>query len=192
MALTLGLLLLVSSRPTSAVCLRPDGSRVAATSAVLGSSGELLLPLEITLPGMDHFRWTLAAAGGQTLAAGERVLYLQPFVNDRIVARTTMARLRQTAAEVALRLPLASAALEAEAGRLEQAAGELEARLAAAPPPPPTATPPASDLAAARVARAQRAGRIAAVAAFRAELLARVHAVVTEETPRPPASPRRP
>lgn len=71
-----------------AVCIRPDGARQVATTTVLGSNGDLLLPLDVTAPGTYQFKWALADAGGRTLVSGGRSLFLQPFANDRaLVAR---------------------------------------------------------------------------------------------------------
>jgi len=103
----------------TAVCVRPDGARQAATTTVLGKRGELLLPIEVIAPGTYHFNWTLTDADALTLASGERSVFLQPFANERALLARALASLR-TAADVAEpRLPLSAAALRRQSTWLE-------------------------------------------------------------------------
>jgi outer membrane protein assembly factor BamB len=110
----------------TAICVRPDGARQVTTAAVLARNGELLMPLDVTAPGTYQFSWTLADAGGRTLASGGRSLFLQPFANDRAVVTRALVALRAAADAAEPALPLSATALRREATSLE-----AEARAAA-------------------------------------------------------------
>lgn len=110
----------------TAICVRPDGARQVTTAVVLAKNGELLMPLDVTTPGTYQFSWTLADAGGRTLASSGRSLFLQPFANDRAVVTRALAALRAAADAAEQTLPLSATALRREATSLES-----EARAAA-------------------------------------------------------------
>ena len=101
------------------VCVRPGGARQVTTTTVLGRNGELLMPLEVTALGTYQFNWTLADAGGRTLASGGRSLFLQPFANDRALVARVLAALRTAAGAAGQVLPLSATALRREATSLE-------------------------------------------------------------------------
>jgi outer membrane protein assembly factor BamB len=110
----------------TAVCIRPDGSRVGGTTTVLGVNGELLLPLDVAAPGTYQFHWTLEDAAAHPLAAGERSVFLQPFANDRALLARAQATLRAAADSTERFLPQSAAALRREARSLESDAKDLE------------------------------------------------------------------
>jgi len=97
-----------------ATCIGPDGKRQTALAKVIGKQGELLLPISVLLPGTHHFSWALSSDEGQTLVAGERMLTLQPFANDRSLAERALAALQSTADAVQNTLPLSARALRNE------------------------------------------------------------------------------
>ena len=99
----------------TAVCVRPDGARLVATSQVLGKRGELLMPVHAVAPGMYRFSWTLTDASGSEVFAGSREVDLAPFVNDRALATRGLTALGDAASEVEAQLPHSAAALRREA-----------------------------------------------------------------------------
>jgi hypothetical protein len=112
----------------NADCVRPDGARQATTSRVLGTRGELRLPLEVVVPGEYRFRWSVTDGKGWILASGERALTLEPFAGDRALFERALAALRDTADAVEEARPSSAQALRREATLL---AVDVEAARAA-------------------------------------------------------------
>lgn len=124
----------------TAVCLRPDGSRQTATTVVLGPRGELVMPVEVVIPGTYHFEWQLENAAGARLVAKEKSVFLQPFANDRALAARAPAAMRAAAHAVRGTLPQAAAALLRDAQVFEINAQELRPLQEAVPGSTPVAT----------------------------------------------------
>ena len=82
-----------------ALCVRPDGSRQAATGRVVGKRGVLEMPMTISALGMYRFEWALMDSTGQRLASGSRELTLQPYLNDQALARRAVLALREAVGE---------------------------------------------------------------------------------------------
>jgi len=109
----------------TAVCLKPDGSRQTATTVVLGPRGELVMPVDVVVPGTYRFEWQLENAGGSRLTGGDKSVFLQPFANDRALAARAPVAMRAAAQGVRSLLPLAAAALVREARTFENNDQEL-------------------------------------------------------------------
>lgn len=146
-----------------AVCVRPDGARQVTTTTVLGRNGNLLMPLEVTAPGIYQFNWTLADSGGRTLVSGGRSLFLQPFANDRALVARALAALRAAADAADQQLPLSATALRREATMLEVEAKEIVPLQDALPGNGVTGAQVALERSSALVSRAKRALAIAEV-----------------------------
>jgi len=108
-----------------AVCVRPDGSRQAATANITGGRGALLLPLEALVPGGYDFSWSLGTGQGKVLASGRRQLTLQPFANDRGLVQQAISALDRVAGTVGEVLPRSAAALRRESRLLADTARHL-------------------------------------------------------------------
>jgi hypothetical protein len=103
----------------SASCTRPDGSRQAAATRVVGKDGVLTLPVDAVLPGTYRFEWSLADAEGVPLLARQKEVSLQPFSNERALVSKAATELRAAAEVVKATLPLSTNALLHEANLLE-------------------------------------------------------------------------
>jgi outer membrane protein assembly factor BamB len=109
----------------TAVCVRPDGARQVATTIVLGKSGEVLMPVEVTAAGEYQFNWKLSDAAGRTLTSGERSVFLQPFANDHALVARALAELPSAVVAVEKVLPLSAVALRRETTSLQSKAKEV-------------------------------------------------------------------
>jgi outer membrane protein assembly factor BamB len=78
-----------------ASCLRPDGSRQAATGLIVGKRGVLSLPVTITAPGVYRFDWALVDHSGDKCARGARELTLDPYRNDQALAKRALLALNE-------------------------------------------------------------------------------------------------
>ena len=103
----------------SASCTRPDGSRQAATTRVVGEDGVLTLPVDAVLPGTYRFEWSLADAEGVPLLARQKDVSLHPFSNERALTAKAVCDLRAAAEVVKATLPLSTEALLHQANLLE-------------------------------------------------------------------------
>ena len=106
----------------TSVCLRPDGARQVATTLVLGTRGQVLMPMAVAVAGIYQFSWTLEDADGRRLASGERSISLQPFANDCALLSRALTALRAASDSVEPKLPLTAFALRREAKSLEASA----------------------------------------------------------------------
>jgi outer membrane protein assembly factor BamB len=147
----------------TATCIRPDGARQIATTTVLGQSGEVLMPLNVTAPGNYQFSWTLADAGGRILTSGGRSLPLQPFASDRVLVARALTALRAAADAADQVLPLSAAALRREATSLETEAKAVVPLQDSLPGNGETAVQAALSKSSALVSRAKRAWAMAGV-----------------------------
>ena len=154
----------------TAVCIRPDGARQAATTVVLGTRGELLMPVDAVVPGTYRFTWTLEDAGGRALASGEQSVFLQPFANDRALAGRALEALRAAADGVEPKLPLSANALRHEGNSLANEAKDVAPLQEASLGGEPGATQSALAKTSALVRRARRAARLADLARQAGEL----------------------
>ena len=102
-----------------AECVTPDGSRLTARTSVIGGHGELLLPLDVLVPGTYRFSWWVKAPDGREMFSGAREVPLRPFVNDRALVARALEILGETAARIEPILPLSASALRREASALE-------------------------------------------------------------------------
>jgi len=107
----------------SATCVRPDGARIEAVTKVLGKHGVLDLPVEVLATGTYCFAWTLTDGAGRPLFSGNRDLVLDPFQNDRAIAKRALAALRDAARAAENTLPLSAEALRREGDGLEREIG---------------------------------------------------------------------
>jgi hypothetical protein len=161
-----------SDRPltATAVCIRPDGARQVATTVVLGTRGELLMPVDVVAPGTYRFNWMLEDADARALTSGEQSVFLQPFANDRALAARTLRALRAAANAVEPKLPLSATALRHEANSLENDSKDLEPLQAASLGGEPGATQSALEKTSALVRQARRGIRVAELARQAVEL----------------------
>jgi len=147
----------------TAVCVRPDNARQTATTTVLGKQGELLMPIDVLAPGVYRFTWTLTDANAQSLASGERSVFLQPFVNERALVTRSLAALRTVADASQSKLPLAAAALRREMSLLDLESKAVLPLQEAVPGDEPGAVQVALERTVALVASANRALGVAEV-----------------------------
>ena len=82
-----------------ASCVRPDGSRQVAVGKVVGRQGLLKFPLSMTAPGVYRFEWALKNAEDSPLVTGSRELALQPYQNDRALAKRAVIALQEAMGE---------------------------------------------------------------------------------------------
>ncbi len=162
----------------SAVCLRADGARQAATTAIVLDRGELLMPVPVGVPGTYRFDWTLEDSHGHRLASGQRSVFFQPFVNDNALAARAINALREAARVANPMLPLTAKALRREAQSLQDRANNAGTTQRSAPAGTPAAVQAALDDTAGLTAHARRglglaqAGRQAASLGAGTSLLA--------------------
>jgi len=104
----------------TAVCIRPDGARLVATSRILGGHGRLDMPIDFVVAGRYDFTWSLAGPAGHPLFSDRRHITLEPFVNDRALVQAVISKLRSAASTVRPILPASSAALGREAESLRR------------------------------------------------------------------------
>ncbi len=109
----------------TAVCVRPDGARLVATSRVLGRTGQLHMPLNAFVGGTYRFSWTLKDPDDREMLSGTRQIDLEPFANDRALAANAITALRASANSVDPVLSSSAAGLRREAKRLDENAAEL-------------------------------------------------------------------
>ena len=154
----------------SAVCIRPDGSRQTASTKVVAKTDELILPLQVTMPGSYHFTWSLQNEKGQRLVSGEKALTWQPFANDKATVNRALAMLTASADQVKGLLPLSATALRREATELEKENRNLAISQDAVPADEALAVEKSLSESKALVSRARRAQKIAALAQQAASL----------------------
>jgi len=130
---------------------------------VLGRQAELQMPIEVIAPGNYRLSWTLADADGHPLAAGERSVFLQPFVNDRALVARALTALRSAADAAEPKLPLSAKALRREASSLEIEAMAVKPLQDAVPGNETGAAQAALGKSSALVAQAKRALAVADV-----------------------------
>jgi len=152
-----------------AACIAPDGARYAVTADMRGERGEVVLPLQVWVPGTYRFHWSLVGNDGKPLASGERALDLVPWRNERGLVAGTAADLRAAAFAVRDNLPSFSLALLREARNLEASGTELVPVQEQALREPAT-RPDAAQRTAQVVARALRLQQVARLAARGADL----------------------
>jgi len=132
----------------SAVCIQPDGRRQVAISTVVGGRGELLMPVEFTVPGLYQFTWTLTDSSGRDLVTGERAVSYQPFANDQSLVERAIGSLLSTVKHADETLPLTANAFRRLAKQLELTAKEIR---------PPQDAVPGSDVGSVRETLARTA-----------------------------------
>jgi len=147
----------------AATCLRPDGARLSAASTVLGTQGQLLLPVAFAAPGVYHFRWTLSNQNGRRLLSKERDVSVQPFANDRAFVERAVESLLSSAEKVEDTLPLSANALRRRASELTAGTAELRPLQEAAPGSDAAGIQTTLEKTAGLVNQAKRARRISEV-----------------------------
>ncbi|MDP2338308.1 MAG: ChbG/HpnK family deacetylase [Bacteroidota bacterium] len=103
----------------AAICISPDGAKHNAIANIQGKEGQLLLPVDFTLPGIYKFSWTLTTNDGKELLSSSREVSLQAFENDRALAKLSVSALNTSADKVEEILPLSANALRNEAFQLQ-------------------------------------------------------------------------
>ncbi|MDP4285168.1 MAG: PQQ-binding-like beta-propeller repeat protein [Bacteroidota bacterium] len=103
----------------SAVCINPDGSKYSAIANIQGKSGQLLLPVDCTLPGNYKFSWALTTSEGKEVLASSREINIQAFQNDQALSSHAVSLLNSSADEVSSVLPLSANALRKEAFEIQ-------------------------------------------------------------------------
>ena len=101
------------------VCITPDGAKNYAIANIYGNEGQLLLPIDYTLPGSYRFNWSLSGSDGKELLASSQEVTLQPFENDRALTTRSISKLNKVAENVEPVLPLSARALRNEASELQ-------------------------------------------------------------------------
>jgi outer membrane protein assembly factor BamB len=78
-------------------CERPDASRLAASTTVLGKTGVFELPITVTTPGAYQFSWRLLDASGKIILENERAVQMDPFLHDKVLALSALDALANVA-----------------------------------------------------------------------------------------------
>jgi hypothetical protein len=78
----------------SVSCISPDGSRQAAVTKVVGSGGELRMPLTVAAPGIYQFAWSLVDSAETKLVTGSSAVTLTPYINDVALSTRAVLALR--------------------------------------------------------------------------------------------------
>jgi len=107
------------------VCISPDGARNYAVANIYGNEGQLLLPVDYTLPGSYRFNWSLSNSDDKELLASTREVTLQPFENDRALTTLSINTLNNAADQTEPVLPLSALALRKEAADIQLRANSL-------------------------------------------------------------------
>ena len=102
-----------------AICISTDGSKHNAIANIYGNEGELLLPVDFTLPGNYQFNWSLTSSEDKELLSGSREISVQAFENDRALAKHSVNELNVAADQVEPVLPLSAFALRNEADQIQ-------------------------------------------------------------------------
>jgi hypothetical protein len=103
----------------SAVCISPAGERNSAIATIDGKEGQLLLPLDFTVPGDYKFTWSLTDSKGTELLSSSREVTVQPFENDNALASNSVTLLNSAADKVEPVLSLSALALRREASEIQ-------------------------------------------------------------------------
>jgi len=142
-----------------AACVRPDGSRQVAVGKVVGRQGLLQMPVSMTAPGLYRFEWALKNAADAPLVTGSRELTLQPYQNDRALARRAVLALQEAIGEVKVAQTDTGlrAAMYRESLDIEEEVAALASRQTAAPGSAPAFSERVNARTAALNARAKRA-----------------------------------
>ena len=116
-----------SSNPLKArvVCISPDGAKNYAVANIYGNEGQLLLPVDYSLPGSYQFSWSISNSDGKELLASSREVTLQPFENDRALTAQSINTLNHEADKVELVLPISALALRKKAADIQLFANSL-------------------------------------------------------------------
>ena len=107
------------------VCISPDGDKNYTVANIYGNEGQLLLPVDYSLPGSYQFSWSISNSNGKELLANSRQLTLLPFENDRALTTHSINTLNSVADKVEPVLPLSALALRKEAADIQLTANSL-------------------------------------------------------------------
>ncbi len=108
-----------------AFCISPDGAKNSAIANIYGRDGQLLLPVDLTLPGNYQFHWSVSSEDGKELTSSSRLLTLSPFENDRTMVNLSIIKLNKTADKIEPVLPLSALALRKEASDIQANANSI-------------------------------------------------------------------
>lgn len=147
----------------TAECIRPDGAKQVAISAILGKQGQFTLPVNFSAPGVYHFEWSLLSGNGRLLLGGKRELSLQPFANDHALVQRAIEALTASANQVVESLPLSAKALHSTAFQLQTTNKTLRPMQDAVPGSDATTIQETLDKTAALIRKAERAMAISDV-----------------------------
>ncbi len=112
----------------AAICISPDGAKNNAIANIYGKEGQLLLPVDFTLPGNYQFSWSLTNSDGKELLSGSREISVQAFENDRALAKHSVSELNSAADQVEPVLPLSAIALRNEADQIQAKVNAISAQ----------------------------------------------------------------
>ncbi len=111
-----------------AACIGPDGARRSSISRIVGTRGELQLPVDLSLTGIYRFTWHLATSDGTELCSGSRDVELSAFDNEMKLAAKAVANLESAAKTTEQPLPRTAAALRKPLEALRASIAGLEAQ----------------------------------------------------------------
>ncbi len=100
------------------VCISPDGAKSSAVANIYGNNGQLLVPVNLTLPGNYEFSWSVSTSDGKELLSASRTVNLRPFENDCALTAQAISTLNSTANKIETVIPLSALALRKEAANL--------------------------------------------------------------------------
>lgn len=102
-------------------CIRPDNSRLSASTCIVGRTGLLELPVRTSIvPGRYLVECSLREAGDGAKFSGQFDVHIQPFRNDRVLQGNALRVLESAAQAVQHLLPRSANALREEARELAQ------------------------------------------------------------------------
>jgi outer membrane protein assembly factor BamB len=111
-----------------ATCIAPDGARRSSISRIVGTKGELRLPVDLSLSGPYRFSWSLTTADGTEACSGSRDVQLRQFANEMKLAETAVADLEAAIKATEQPLPRTATALHKPLEDLKGSIAELDAR----------------------------------------------------------------
>ncbi len=144
-----------------ATCIAPDGARRSSISRVVGTKGELRLPVDLSLSGPYRFAWSLATSDGTELCAGSQEVQIRQFENETRLAGAAVAALEAAVKATDQPLPRTAAALGKQLEDLKGSIAGLEAQRKGVKDEDSSARVALAGRIAGMVAEARRASRIA-------------------------------
>jgi len=114
-----------SALRVEAQCIDPGGIKYHSIASVYGKAGELLLPVDLIVPGDYKFSWKVIGGKGKTLLEDRKTISIQPFINDQALVSQALEKLKSTIVEIDETLPLSSNVLRSTVHNLKMEYADL-------------------------------------------------------------------